>query len=113
MAPNKDMRRQDLIVPFQEPKNKKDPAEFGSTLASTMPMAAMFTRNKFVGWAGFVFALQTWLGQSAEASANSPGYLSVGLSLMALGVSYMPLFMPPPSRPGMGSGTEAPAPLAA
>lgn len=38
------------VVPFQEPKNKKDPAEFGSTLASTMPMAAMFTRNKFVGW---------------------------------------------------------------
>ncbi|KAJ6789843.1 hypothetical protein PWT90_07051 [Aphanocladium album] len=134
MAPTKDMRRADLIVPYQEPSAKSDNPEFGSTLSSTMPMAAMFTRNKFVGWAGVVFSIQNWLGESAETKKNgTPGYFNVGLSgtysdtgwymrmnlvlmqsnvaVMALGVTYMPLFMPPPDRSGTATG--APAPVAA
>lgn len=39
-----------IVVPYQEPVSKGDSPEFSSTLTSTMPMAAMFTRNKFVGW---------------------------------------------------------------
>lgn len=74
MAPGKDMRRPDLgacrapppspgagggpsaddaaaaVVPYQEPSASGGRTEFSSTLASTMPMAAMFTRNKYVGW---------------------------------------------------------------
>ena len=45
-------------------------------------MAAMLTRNKFVGWAAFVFGLQSWLGESAEAKStqSTPGYFGVGMS---------------------------------
>lgn len=69
------------VVPYQEPNTKGDSPEFGSTLSSTMPMAAMFTRNKFVGWAGVVFSIQNWLGESAETKKNgTPGYFNVGLS---------------------------------
>lgn len=39
-----------LVVPYQEPSVKGDVTDFSSTLSSTLPMAAMFMRNKFVGW---------------------------------------------------------------
>lgn len=46
-------------------------------------MAAIFTRNKYLGWASLVFALQNWLGESegsASAGSSTPGYFSVGMS---------------------------------
>ncbi|KAF7547082.1 hypothetical protein G7046_g9123 [Stylonectria norvegica] len=116
MAPSniKDARRPDLIVPYQEPKASGDTTEFSTTLATTLPMAAMFTRNKFVGWAAVVFSIQNWLGEGAEAKQNAttPGYFSVGMAFMSLGVTYLPLFMPPVAgRLAKASGTEAPAPV--
>ncbi|KAL6896964.1 hypothetical protein GGI43DRAFT_409811 [Trichoderma evansii] len=109
MAPNtKDMRRPDLIVPYQEPSVKGDVTDFSSTLSSTLPMAAMFMRNKFVGWIAVVFSIQTWLGESEDSqkSGGTPGYFSVGMSLMALAVTYLPLFIPPP-----GAKTTPPPPV--
>lgn len=38
------------VIPYQEPKAKSDTTDFSSTMATTLPMAAMFTRNKFIGW---------------------------------------------------------------
>ncbi|KAJ5118618.1 hypothetical protein N7526_010255 [Penicillium atrosanguineum] len=65
MASNKDMRRADL-----------------GTMSSTMPMAAMFTRNRMIGWVSFVFSLQSWLGESEDQkkTASTPAYMSVGMS---------------------------------
>ncbi|QPH18818.1 hypothetical protein C2857_003918 [Epichloe festucae Fl1] len=115
MAPNKDMRRADLIVPYQEPAASSDKTEFSSTISSTLPMAAMFTRNRYIGWAAVVFTVQNWLGESEDAKKKSstPGILSVLMSAMALGVTYMPIFLPSANKGGSGgSGTEAPAPVA-
>ncbi|KAL7951934.1 hypothetical protein V8C42DRAFT_305664 [Trichoderma barbatum] len=108
MAPNnKDMRRADLIVPYQEPVVKGEVTDFSSTMSSTLPMAAMFMRNKFVGWIAVVFSIQTWLGESEDSkkSSGTPGYFSVGMSLMALAVTYLPMFLPPP-----GAKTAPPPP---
>ncbi|KAH6716387.1 hypothetical protein DL95DRAFT_387931 [Leptodontidium sp. 2 PMI_412] len=107
----KDMRRADLIIPFQIPPAKESPSDISGTLGSTLPMAAMFTRNKFVGWASVVLAIQNWLGESAEAKRTSsqPAYFSVGMGIMALVVTYLPMFLPPPAVPGAATGTEAPA----
>ncbi|PKK41210.1 hypothetical protein CI102_13515 [Trichoderma harzianum] len=83
MAPStKDMRRADLIVPYQEPVVKGEVTDFSSTMSSTLPMAAMFMRNKFVGWIAVVFSIQTWLGESEDSqkSSGTPGYFSVGMS---------------------------------
>lgn len=91
------------VVPYQEPV-AKDSAELASTLSSTMPMAAMFTRNKFVGWydrintykaietntnicrAGVVFAIQSWLGESSDVrkKSSTPGYFGVFLARESL-----------------------------
>ncbi|ATZ45417.1 hypothetical protein BCIN_01g02040 [Botrytis cinerea B05.10] len=98
MAAGKDMRRGDLIIPYQVPAVKESPSDFSGTLGSTLPMAAMFTRNKLIGWASVLFAIQNWLGESPETrkTSSQPAYFSVGMSLMALVITYLPMFLPPP-----------------
>ncbi|KAF2477272.1 uncharacterized protein BDR25DRAFT_300259 [Lindgomyces ingoldianus] len=111
MASKKDMRRADLIVPYAEPAKEKSDGDIASTMASTLPMAAIFTRNKMVGWTSVVFAMQSWLAETPEQkrTSSTPAYFSVGMAFMSLIVGYMPLFLPPPQvRTGAGSGTEAP-----
>ncbi|CAI6335822.1 unnamed protein product [Periconia digitata] len=82
MASKKDMRRADLIVPYTEPKKDKNEGDMSSTMASTLPMAAIFTRNKMIGWVAVVFAIQSWLAESPEQAKTSgtPAYFSVGMS---------------------------------
>ncbi|KAL2269625.1 hypothetical protein VTJ83DRAFT_1809 [Remersonia thermophila] len=108
----KDMRQADLVIPYQEPPAKGDVVEFQSTLASTLPMAAIFMRNKYIGWTAVIFSLQSWLGESEEAkrSTSTPGYFNVGMALMSLLVTYLPLFLPPPPQrgaPAAPAGTAA------
>ncbi|KAK3112929.1 hypothetical protein LTR53_010269 [Teratosphaeriaceae sp. CCFEE 6253] len=85
-------------------------------MASTLPMAAIFTRNKMIGWTAVLFATQSWLAETPaqKAASSTPGYFSVGMAVMSLGVAYLPLFMPPdlgfPGGAGTGSGTQAPPP---
>ncbi|KAI8937557.1 hypothetical protein NX059_005273 [Plenodomus lindquistii] len=109
MASKKDMRRADLIVPYAEPTKKGDETDMSSTMASTLPMAAIFTRNKMIGWVAVVFAIQSWLAETPEQKKTSttPAYFSIGMSVMSLVVSYSSLLLPP--TPGVrASGTEAP-----
>ncbi|EAW09217.1 uncharacterized protein ACLA_034200 [Aspergillus clavatus NRRL 1] len=63
-----------------------------------MPMAAMFTRNRMIGWVSLVFSLQSWLGETPDQkkSASTPAYMSVLMSLMALVVvryRYIPTIL--------------------
>ncbi|CBX95034.1 hypothetical protein LEMA_P114490.1 [Plenodomus lingam JN3] len=82
----KDMRRADLIVPYAEPTKKGDEADMSSTMASTLPMAAIFTRNKMIGWVAVVFAIQSWLAETPEQrkTSTSPAYFQVGMAAMSL-----------------------------
>merc|ERR1712070_419054 len=110
----KDMRRDDLIVPYAEPEKDKESNDMQSTMASTLPMAAMFTRNKLIGWTAVMFSIQGWLAETPDqkANASTPGYFSVGMALLSLGVAYMPLFLPPQSaKAGASTGTQAPPPV--
>ncbi|KAK3336848.1 hypothetical protein B0T19DRAFT_410756 [Cercophora scortea] len=116
MASKKDMRRPDLVIPYQEPVAKGDSSDFSSTLSSTLPMAAIFMRNRYIGWAAVAFSLQSWLGESEETkkTSSTPGYFSVGMSLMSLIVTYLPLFLPPTAGPQRGgSATDAAPPVPA
>ncbi|KAG5944608.1 hypothetical protein E4U53_006864, partial [Claviceps sorghi] len=113
-------------VPYQEPDSASDKPEFSSTVSSTLPMAAMFTRNRYIGWyagrllvanhaantdrAAVVFTVQNWLGESQDTKKSTPGIFSVLMSVMALGVTYMPLFLPPRGA-GSPSGTQPAAPV--
>ncbi|RAR00536.1 Eukaryotic translation initiation factor SUI1 [Stemphylium lycopersici] len=68
MASKKDMRRADLIVPYAEPEKSKDENDIGSTLSSTLPMAA------------------AWLAESPEQkkTSSTPAFFQVGMSGMYL-----------------------------
>ena len=89
-------RRKDLIIPYQRPLEKESAQDIGGTIGSTLPMAAMFTRNKFVGWASVIFAVQSWLGESSETRKKSsqPAIFSILMSVMSLFVTYLPMFIP-------------------
>ncbi|KAI7288279.1 hypothetical protein KC345_g69 [Hortaea werneckii] len=100
----KDMRRDDLIVPYAEPEKDKESNDMQSTMASTLPMAAVNVYQEQV----------RWLSETPDqkANASTPGYFSVGMALLSLGVAYMPLFLPPQSaKAGASTGTQAPPPV--
>jgi hypothetical protein len=82
MASKKDMRRPDLVIPYVDPPQKKEETDMSGTMTTTLPMAAMFTRNRMIGWLGLVFALQNWLAESPEQkrTASTPAYMSVFMS---------------------------------
>ncbi|KAK6441761.1 hypothetical protein LTR95_002015 [Oleoguttula sp. CCFEE 5521] len=108
MAQRKDMRRDDLIVPYAPPKNEKEDVDMQSTMASTLPMAAIFTRNKLIGWTSVLFAIQAWLSETpaSKASSTTPAIMSFGMAMMGVGVAYLPLFLPPAAG-GVGQATPA------
>ncbi|OBT50190.1 hypothetical protein VE04_08807 [Pseudogymnoascus sp. 24MN13] len=110
MSAKKDMRREDLIIPYQQPAPKEGSlGDIGNTLSSTVPMAAMFTRNKYIGWASVVIALQNWLSENPDtkAAASQPAYMGVGMSFLSLIITYLPMFLPPP--PTSGASTPPPS----
>ncbi|KAF2482138.1 hypothetical protein BDY17DRAFT_300359 [Neohortaea acidophila] len=111
MAHKRDMRRADLIVPFQETEKEKDTGDLASTMGNTLPMAAIFTRNKMLGWTAIMFALQAWMSETpaARAKASSPAIFQVGMAALAVVVGYLPLFLPPQGGGAVGTGTEPPA----
>ncbi|EZF29268.1 hypothetical protein H101_07055 [Trichophyton interdigitale H6] len=104
----KDMRRADLVVPYEAPPVKKTDGDISGTLASTMPMAAddrMLTSPR----SSLVFTLQTWLAESEDQrkASTTPAYMSVFMSAMAVVVTYMPLFLPPPQAANKASPAPA------
>ncbi|MCJ1367705.1 Eukaryotic translation initiation factor eIF-1 [Acarospora aff. strigata] len=98
MATKKDMRREDLVVPYVAPAKQEKESDMSGTMASSLPMAAMFTRNKMIGWAAVVFSLQNWLAETPEQkrTSSNPGYFQVGMSFLSVIVAYLPLVLPPP-----------------
>ncbi|KIW04139.1 translation initiation factor SUI1 [Verruconis gallopava] len=86
MASKKDMRRADLAVPYVEPAANSDTPDMTGTMSSTLPMVAIVTRNRMLGWTAVVFAMQTWLAETPakKKSSSTPGYFSVIMAMMAL-----------------------------
>ncbi|PSK34802.1 hypothetical protein B9Z65_1385 [Elsinoe australis] len=109
MSGKKDMRRPDLVVPYIEPATK-DNNDISSTMTSTLPMAAIFTRNKVIGWTSVTLAIQQWLAETPESkkTASTPAIFSVGMAFMAVGVSYMQLILPPTPTPGASAPSATP-----
>ncbi|KAK6353405.1 hypothetical protein TWF696_005371 [Orbilia brochopaga] len=109
MASKKDMRRPDLIMPYQAPPppDPETSADISSTMASTLPMAAMFLRNKTLAWASMSFAVQTWLSETPAQKANGkqPAFFSIIFAAVSIVVSYMPAAARPVPAP-----TGAPPP---
>jgi len=121
----KDQRRAELIIPYRPTEQKAEDRmspfpplrdadvyleSFSETLGTALPMAAMFTRHKMIGWTAVVFAIQSWLNESPAqvAAGKQPGYFAVGMALMSLMLTYMPIFFPTASNAATGTGPAAP-----
>ena len=87
-AKTKDMRRPDLVVPYVEPPKDDSMAsgDVASSMSTMLPMAAILTKNKIIGWTALIMALQGWLAETPDQkkTSSTPGYFGVGMALMAL-----------------------------
>ncbi|PGH09498.1 translation initiation factor 1 [Blastomyces parvus] len=113
MATKKDMRRPELVVPYVEPPAKvSDVGDMSSTMSNTMPMAAMFSRNKMIAWASVTFSLQNWLAETPEQQKKSttPAYMGVIMAFLSVAVTYMPMFLPTPGKPAANVAAPPPVP---
>lgn len=57
------------VIPYQDPVIKEKGTDVSSTLSSVLPMAAMFTRNKMIGW----FVCAQCSGQDVETDGCETG----------------------------------------
>ncbi|KAI0461067.1 hypothetical protein LJB42_001397 [Komagataella kurtzmanii] len=75
-----------------------------NVVGSTLPMAAMFLRNKVVSWSALFIALQAYLNEPRFKPQNKdgpsqPGLMTVGFALLAVLTSYTDVLFP---TPGVG-----------
>ena len=98
-------------------------ADQAETVTTALPMAAMFTRQRMIGWASVIFAIQSWLNESPTTTitGKQPALFGVAMAMLGLaivsaraaaahgavltGQTYMPIFFPVPVP-------NAPAPAA-
>lgn len=106
------IRRPDLAVTYTHVPAPK--GLFGATstsqgmLSQSLPMAAMFMRNKFLAWFAVLTTWHAFLTSQPDAAnpTDSP-LMKVGMSLLAVGVNYMGLFFPGTNPPPIGSVSPA------
>ncbi|PVH21770.1 hypothetical protein CXQ85_000761 [Candidozyma haemuli] len=92
-------KREDLVVPYHHvPAKARNDA--GSMISQTLPMAAMFMRNKLMSWCAVFLALQAYLTEPInkpedDAQAGSqPPLLRFVFALVSLSTCYLDLFFP-------------------
>ncbi|KAI5857770.1 hypothetical protein BZA05DRAFT_384749 [Tricharina praecox] len=109
----KDQRRMELAIPYIAPETKIEEQSMSDTLSTALPMAAMFTRHRMIGWGAVVFAIQSWLNETPAqlAGGKQPAYFGVGMAFMSLLITYMPIFFPVPVKMD-ATGTAPAAPVA-
>ncbi|KAK9366965.1 hypothetical protein V1509DRAFT_627842 [Lipomyces kononenkoae] len=88
-------KRANLCVPYV-PIEIKSREDVSSMISSTLPMVAMFLRNKLIGWSALLVTIQSWLNESEASNkdATQPGWLKVLMSFVGLLVCYMDLVVP-------------------
>ncbi|KAK9470203.1 uncharacterized protein V1510DRAFT_370725 [Dipodascopsis tothii] len=85
-------------------------------ITSTLPMVAMFLRNKIIAWAAVLIAVQHYLNEppsdapglySPDGEDSSGGLMKVLMSIAGLLVSYMDLVFPQQSFLGALTGSKS------
>lgn len=96
MAPKATVKREDLVVPYVHVPLEAESTANG-IVQQTMPMAAMFMKNKLLSWFSLFSAVQAVLSEWSGVpvpEGGQPAYLRVLLGLVGLGVCYMELVWP-------------------
>ncbi|ONH68940.1 hypothetical protein BON22_1630 [Cyberlindnera fabianii] len=94
MAPP--VKREDLIVPYIHVKKVADDNASANFVSQSMPMAAMFMRNKLLSWftifSAVIAVLYEVHGQTTVDGQS--GLLRLLTALVGVGVCYMELLLP-------------------
>ncbi|RLV96555.1 Uncharacterized protein JA1_000047 [Spathaspora sp. JA1] len=91
---------QELVVPYKHVPAKPRNDNATSVMAQSLPMAAMFMRNKVLSWSSVFIAVQAWLNEPINAppkeneGAQQPALLKVTFALVALLTCYMDVVFP-------------------
>ncbi|KAI5956801.1 hypothetical protein KGF54_000418 [Candida jiufengensis] len=93
MAPK---AREELVVPYRHvpAKARKDA---GSLISQSLPMAAMFMKNKMLSWAALFLSIQTYLNEpinKVEEDGSQPPLLKVVFALVAVLTCYIDIIFP-------------------
>ncbi|KAK9475791.1 hypothetical protein V1514DRAFT_339012 [Lipomyces japonicus] len=101
-------KRANLVVPYApvEPKKKED---VSALLSTTLPMVALFLKNKLVGWSALLVAIQSWLNETEDSQPAQPGWIKIILSISGLLVCYMDVLLPKSNFATVLSGGGAPS----
>lgn len=106
--PSTDKRRRDLVVRYVKQKTVKN--DISSAMSTSMPIAAMFLRNKVLAWAALFTTLQAYLNEPSFTDTEAqPAWLSVLISVVGLLTCYMDIIMPPKSAVAAAATTAAAA----
>ncbi|KAK6203408.1 uncharacterized protein RJT21DRAFT_119567 [Scheffersomyces amazonensis] len=90
--------REDLVVPYRHvPAGVR--AEASSVVSQSLPMAAMFMRNKMLSWAAVFLAVQSYLNEPINApkkdsDSAQPPLLRIGFAFISLVTCYIDLIFP-------------------
>lgn len=83
-------------------------------MSQSLPMAAMFMRNKLMSWASVFLAIQTYLSEPINKPASSsdqalqPPLLRLAFAVIALATCYIEFFFPL-TNPGLARQAAAEA----
>ncbi|KAM9905184.1 hypothetical protein OXX79_002310 [Metschnikowia pulcherrima] len=91
-------KRADLVIPYRH-QPAKPRSEASSMISQTLPMAAMFMRNKLLSWSSVFLALQSYLTEPANKPAGSdsgsqPPLLRLAFAALSLATCYLEYFLP-------------------
>ncbi|KAL6454042.1 hypothetical protein SBY92_003499 [Candida maltosa Xu316] len=95
--------REELVVPYKHVpvKPRKDSS---GVLAQSLPMAAMFMRNKLLSWTSLFLAIQSYLNEPINKpptdEQSQPAILRVVFALVAIATCYMDVVFPG-TNPGL------------
>lgn len=69
-------------------------------ISQSLPMAAMFMRNKMLSWASVFLSVQSYLNEpvnkpeSADTAAQQPPLLKLLFAIISLGTCYIDIIFP-------------------
>lgn len=91
--------RPDLVVPYHHVPAKPRSEAASGMVSQTLPMAAMFMRNKVLSWSAVFLALQSYLSEPVNKpetadSAAQPPLLRVVFAAISLATCYLEFFFP-------------------
>lgn len=108
-----DKRRPDLVKPYHHVPDKTANEQSTAMFTSTLPLAAMFLRNKLIAWAALFTAVQGFLNEptiqsSSPESQGQPAWITLTTALIGMITCYMD-FAVPSMRPLAKQATDAAA----